>query len=137
MHDGVPLGWLGQLLHQQTNQYPPARVRAAMAFLGQLTDKTMTRIGVNDMSIEEFAGQNLTLPEKNAQDAACSVLVEYFLGNLQPDLWEQRTEELRSKQGQSGGVVIRCVGCGGHDNRESCRLCHGTGQLAVYPVYGG
>ena len=116
---------------------PPARVRAAMEFLCNLSMKTRSVVAVSDIAIEEFAGQVLTAAETEAQQTACRMLSSYFKGNLPLDFWE----ELREKRvGQplpsSPGMVIRCAACAPGPTQPDCVLCHGAGQLLIFPTSG-
>ncbi len=67
------------------NNEPPARVKIALEYLHSLTHKTMTRGMVNDVGFDTIEGQQLSIPELEAQSAACKMLTSYFKGKLEPE----------------------------------------------------
>lgn len=73
------------------NNESPARIRTALEFLGSLSFKTMKRVynaGDGSHQFIEVEGQSLTNTEKGAQDAAHTLLTDYFNGELKADVWE-------------------------------------------------
>ncbi len=119
---------------------PPARVMVAIKYLWDLSLKTMTRVAVNDISIEEIAGQTLIPEEKSTQIAACELLMGYFDGSLRPDQWEAERSHAATKAVDStklNGCLIRCVACGGGPSQGNCMMCRGMGSLMCYPTSGG
>ena len=112
---------------------PPARVRAAMEFVNSLTYKTMARVALNDLQIQEIPGQKLTDEELTAQATAFNLLSSYFSGRLKPDDWEKLDLEVPNKSDQAGSV-INCPICIGSSSRADCILCKGRGQVVVYPT---
>lgn len=110
---------------------PPARVRAALVFLNDLTMKTMNRVAATEHQIQEVDGQKLTEDEGSAQATACHLLSSYFAGTLKPDYWESKNE----RHAGNPGSVLRCFACA--DLREpmpECTLCNGAGRIVVYPA---
>lgn len=123
--------------HRSQDVLPPARVRAALEFLTDLTFKTMPRVAVNDISIEEIEGQRLSQHEARAQQNACNMLCDYFTGSLAPDFWEREKIRLENANvnGMSGpGTVIRCLACSPGPPRPDCHLCKGGGTILVFPT---
>ncbi len=126
---------------------PPARVRAAMALLSDFCDKTRSRIAANDISIEEFPGQKLSMSELRTQEVACDMLCSYFRGRLEPDWFElghtvqqgvlQSTEGVYGKEKPVDGIVTVCMFCLKDDPEgvpgANCKWCLGTGKLLVSP----
>lgn len=117
----------------QTSTEPPARVKVALEFLAHLTLKTMPRVAINDLQIQEIDGQRLTAHEQTAQMTACEVLCDYFRGKLPVSRWEKPivSEENSPPRGSN---IINCPACMPGPARPSCYLCRGVGSVAVYPT---
>ncbi len=122
-----------------THDEPPARVRTALEYLGLCTFKTLPRIAVNDMAIEQFDGMKLETDERDARDSACKLLKNYFDGKLSHTDAEAITlNNLDSSKdkGMGRGSYINCPACvqskGMADPR--CRLCQGVGEVIIYPA---
>jgi hypothetical protein len=107
---------------------PPTRIQVALVFLQQLTSKTQPRVATNDISIERIEGQKLTTAEINAQATACNMLNDYFLGKLEPDVFDKTEEHLP----ESPESYIRCFACGSHA-QAGCVFCCGSGTVLVRP----
>ncbi len=120
---------------------PPTRVRIAMEMLRDLTHKTMNRVAVNDVSIEEIKGQGLTTAESNLQASAANILNEYFKGKMKMNQWER--SEYRGNNPQSSslmmqGMIMNCILCNmgkeeGHIPNPECSMCRGCGEVVVFP----
>ncbi len=115
----------------------PPRVQAAMELLRDLTLKTMSRAAISDVVIEVLPGQALCRSENQVRDDACTLLSNYFRGELQPDFWEKLQLPGESNQNQWGGIpgqLVRCPACYPDPARSSCPMCNGAGQVMVFPV---
>ena len=120
----------------QTNEVP-ARVQVALAYLKQLTFKTMSQVVGNDVGFETVDGQQLTKGEGQAQDSAANLLRDYFAGAYVPDSCEERNGEVERRVaavlGQRG-LSTPCYQC--HMDRNvmpQCPVCRGTGRVLVFP----
>lgn len=145
----VVMPWQMQGQQQQLNRpmlgnETPARVRAAMEFLNQLTFKTMLRpaAGPSTLNVEVVAGQPLGKEEVLAQCAACRMLADYFGGKLRPDRWEryflQTSEaEAESRMPDGKGQYLQCPACPANAPRHNCIICSGTGGILAYPFAEG
>lgn len=126
-------------MFNQRQERPPAqhpdRVDVAIRVLNDLTQKTMPRVAVNDMAIEEVSIPELTIHEKSLQQVCCQTLQDYLKGNLIPDVWEQQAL-VEGRKG-SGGTLLACFRCysSGNKPRSGCMLCKGTGNLIVLPSF--
>jgi hypothetical protein len=114
-------------------QAPPARVRVALEFLRDLTFKTMPKVAINDVAIEDVPLQKLTAEEEAAQDAACFLLSSYFNGRLQLNV-QEKSELEQSKRADGPGVVMKCQLCYGGPINPGCALCKGSGNVIVFPA---
>ena len=119
-----------------SHQEAPARVRMAAEFIRDMTFKGMSRIAVNDLSIEEIEGKELTIREEEARTAACNLLTSYFKGELNRDTWEKDEGQGRPMGGVPG-ELITCFACPANRPRQECRFCKGTGVVIVYAATGG
>ena len=134
MNMPLPMIMMGHPGMRQDRNEVPARVRMALAFLDHMVIKRITRVAVNDISIEEIQPPRLTVEEETAQGAACDLLTQYFNGKLKHDKWEQTDLELRSKPEMETDVtMMNCFGCGGSGSPQ-CRICKGAGKVVVKPV---
>lgn len=114
----------------------PPRVKTALDCLVHFTHKTMTRVAMNGVSIEEIDGQKLTVPEVAVEQAACRTLVDYLRGRLEPDVWEHA--DLGPTYPTQAGMLLRCWFCAGipEHARANCQVCRGAGQILVFPTRG-
>lgn len=113
---------------------PPARVQVALAYLAQLTQKTMARAAANELSIEVIDGQKLTTAEEGAQEDACHLLAAYFRGSLKPTP-EEKTELDMRKHRMRTGTMMQCPACSKLSRPDgNCYLCRGTGGTVSYPL---
>lgn len=118
----------------------PPRVQAAMELLRDLTIKTMSRAAISDVAIEILEGQTLTSSESQVRNDACTLLSNYFRGELQPDFWEKLQlpgEGDRNHWGNIPGQLVRCPACYPEAARTGCPMCNGAGQVMVFPVKAG
>ncbi len=113
----------------------PARVRAAMEFLQQLSFKQMVRGVATEHVIDVIPGQKLTTAEANAQASAANMLSLYFQGKLRVNFWEKlERDQMNTGFGGLGpGTPINCVNCIGGAPKSKCPLCKGSGNLIVFP----
>lgn len=123
-------------VEQEKNQSndPPARVQAALRFLDSLSSKISPKAAVNDMSIEWAEMPLLSKQEVATQDAACTMLQDYFSGRMLPDNFERMTN--RAFEGRIG-TFVRCFVCYPEQAKSTCILCKGTGQLLVFSTNEG
>lgn len=128
---------LGQQADRHNNQ-PPARIRAAMEFLQNLSQKTMSEVAANDVGFETIDGQKLTTAEANAQASACHLLSDYFLGTLELDRWEKTEIESKNRtlHNCGPGTLLTCIVCGGSP-KPDCVFCRGMGHFLVFPTSAG
>lgn len=115
----------------------PARVQVAMAYLKQLTIKTMTQLAANDVGFETVDGQELTKGEAAAQDSAANLLRDYFAGAYVPDSCEEGDREVERRVtavlGQRG-LSTPCYQCRmDRSVMPQCPVCRGTGRVLVFP----
>ena len=115
----------------------PARVQVALAYLKQLTIKTMTQLVANDVGFETVDGQQLTKGEGQAQDSATNLLRDYFAGAYVPDSCEERNGEVERRVaavlGQRG-LSTPCHQCRmDRSVMPQCPVCRGTGRVLVFP----
>ena len=144
MQSGPPISMpmIVQASRGNSDEQPvPARIRVAMAVLSQLTHKTATEAAPHGMGCETIPGQELTLPERRTQDAACSILIQYLRGDLKHDEWDElhHYTTLQGVWAQSGGargIVICCPVCeqGQVSKSRPCPVCSGTGALITLPA---
>ena len=121
----IPLPMFFPQGQQQHDQAPP-RVQVALAFLRHCTAKQSAAIAVNDIAIEEFPGQTLTMEEKAAHAQACRMLAGYFNGSLNIEGTEHPDRK---------GRLLNCPNCGGTGpGRAGCVLCTGSGSVMIYPA---
>lgn len=133
----MPMPWGGQHPSQyqgQPSSDVPARVRTALAFLGQLSERAMDRAAVNDISIEVLPGQKPAGNELIAANAALNMLIDYFGGSLPLNHWEKTQNDLMRQDLCPIGPVIRCPACNNAVSLTPCLLCQGTGKLVVQPL---
>jgi len=118
----------------ETDNIVPARVRAAMEYLGFLSLKTMEHVVSNDVGFHVVDGQELTDREKDTQIAACGVIEDYFNGSLKLNEWENfQAGKAGRRVAKGAGTPIRCPLCAPNGN-EKCILCKGSGILMVFPA---
>lgn len=123
---------------------PPARVKAALEFLSHAAHKASTRCAVNDIQISWHKGQALTVAESNVMADACSMLQDYFLGRLKPDIWEKERQEAMRRESnhchhhhdeefEHEGPPGRMMPCPSCPPEGPCPFCYGTKKLVVFP----
>jgi hypothetical protein len=125
----LPMLFGGAQQPQHHNEEAPARVRVGLAFLRDLTMKTMTRGMANDVGFDVIEGQKLEVEEREAQSAACKMLTSYFQGKLKPT-----DEERACMQPMGVGQTNQCFHClaSGGVTCPNCRVCNGSGQVIIY-----
>jgi hypothetical protein len=101
----------------------PACVRAAFGFLTYTTEKTKVVIAGNGTIIESFDGQDLTQGEVEVRDAACKLLVDYFVGSCRPS----------NSPPENQGMTIPCPACMmlPVSGKQQCRMCNGSTILKM------
>lgn len=129
--------WMNNSPQPIRTERPPARILVALDFLAGLSVKTMTRAAVNNVGIEQIDGQKLSATEVDAQNAACEMLENYFLGKLQPDFWEKKQAE-NGVLSDKPGLVMQCPACIGRPMgiKPDCKICAGEGQILTFPTSG-
>jgi hypothetical protein len=129
----VIVGQQGQHYEQHRPEEVPARVRIAMEFLGFTYAKTVSRIGVNAMAMEEFKGLPLECEEERTREAACNLLTNYLSGKLKSTESEKQSLKRNKTMGGTHGT---CPACTGADMlRRTCKLCRGAGEVVIYPAF--
>lgn len=128
---------------QKSELVPPARVQVAMGFLNYLQNKMMTRVAINDISIEEVSGQVPTVDEKNTHSTACQVLQKYFKGNLKITEWETLNDfgdDRDAGECRPDPEIYSCPSCllgkpEGTVPQKTCKICEGQGKVVIFPVH--
>lgn len=109
----------------------PARVRIACGLLDHMTMKTMTKIAVNDIGIEEIDGEKLIHEEEQCQASALALLTNYFNGKLKPTATEKVVKPCLKRP--HGSVRIECPACFAIHGKVNgdCLMCAGVGLVYV------
>ncbi len=113
----------------------PARVKVAIEFLAQLAIKTLPRAAATEHTIEWAEMPKLTANEIAAQGAACSMLVNYFAGDMKLDSWEAMRQKAAIKgtvPSSKPGTLLRCFACA-PDYVDDCKVCANKRTVVVYP----
>ncbi len=117
----------------------PVRVKLAAEWAMTMAHRSFPQIAGNSISIIVEPAPELRESEKEAWDAACELLTDYFSGNAIPD----SAEELRHKalqielQRRRVGQMIDCACKEKSKTQEAdphCVYCHGGGQCLILPV---
>ena len=116
---------------------PPARIKVAMEYLAQVYFKTMPRAAVGSVGIEWAEMPKLSTAECNAKETAANLLVDYFRGNLELNVWEKGKLVNDVGDNDKPGALLQCIACPFGHPRPECKLCHGCGTIMVTAVSRG
>jgi hypothetical protein len=118
----------------QTGQHadrPPVRTLLAKQYLEYLTEKQEKRpvpsaITEGRQEFDIMDGQKPTMEEEAAGVAAANVLEQYFLGKLEPNIWEKEDLVLAP----TVSIPCVCTGVNGIANNR-CWFCGGSGKATM------
>ena len=144
---GINISFGGQPMPPEQNRIlndVPARARMAMEFSLTMARRASPIIAASDLKVEEFAPAPLTKLEIAAWDASCTVLADYFNGQMEPDKIENQLVSslaIENTRRRPGKCMV-CGVCNGacelkNQNGEvsECGLCDGAGKIIVIPHF--